>query len=187
MSLGYERYPQYLTSEMSFLTCYVLLVRRTERLYRDHVSETYTPLFNCNMAAWKKIIKKIFILIFKINFNWSLITLQYRSGFAAHWHESAVGVHVSCCHKPPSHLLPHSIPLGCPSAPDESALFYASNLDWSSILYMVIYMFQCYFLKSSHPHLLPQSPKICSLHLCLSCYLAYRVIITIFLNSICMH
>ena len=45
-------------------------------------------------------------------------------------------------------------------------------------------MFQCYFLKSSHPHLLPQSPKICSLHL--FCYLAYRVIVTIFLNSIYM-
>ena len=41
-------------------------------------------------------------------------------------------------------------------------------------------------LKSSHPHLLPQSPKVCSLHLCLFCSLTYRVIITIFLNSIYM-
>ena len=47
-------------------------------------------------------------------------------------------------------------------------------------------MFQCYFLKSSHPHLLPQSPTVCSLHLCLFCCLAYRVIITIFPNSIYM-
>ena len=30
----------------------------------------------------------------------------------------------------------------------------------------------------------PQSPKVCSLHLCLFCCLAYRVIITIFLNPI---
>ena len=45
-------------------------------------------------------------------------------------------------------------------------------------------MFQCYSLKSPHPHLLPQSPKVCSLHLCLFCCLAYGVIITIFLNSI---
>ena len=44
---------------------------------------------------------------------------------------------------------------------------------------IIIYMFQCYSLKSSHPHLLPQSPKVCSLHLCLFCCLAYRVIITI--------
>ena len=36
-----------------------------------------------------------------------------------------------------------------------------------SILHMVIYMFLCYSLKSCHPHLLPLSPKVCSLHLCL--------------------
>ena len=29
-----------------------------------------------------------------IYFNWRLITLQYCSGFAIHWHESATGVHV---------------------------------------------------------------------------------------------
>ena len=39
-----------------------------------------------------------------------------------------------------------------------------------------------YSLKSSHPCLLPQSPKVCSLHLCLFCCLAYRVIVTIFLQ-----
>ena len=41
------------------------------------------------------------------------------------------------------------------------------NLDWWSMSRMMIYMFQCYSLKSSHPRLLPQSPKVCSLHLCL--------------------
>ena len=40
-------------------------------------------------------------------------------------------------------------------------------------------MFQCYSLKSSHPPLLPHSPKVCSLHLCLSCCLAYRIVIQI--------
>ena len=34
---------------------------------------------------------------------------------------------------------------------------------------------------------LPQSPKDCSIHLCLFCCLTYRVVITIFLNSIYMH
>ena len=85
----------------------------------------------------------------------------------------------------PPNLPPHPIPLVCPSALALSALFQASNLDWLSISHMVIYMFQCYSLKSSHPHL-PQSPKVCSLYLCLFCYLAYRVIVTIFLNSIYM-
>ena len=43
-------------------------------------------------------------------------------------------------------------------------------------------MFQCHSPKSSHPRPLPQSPKDCSIHLCLFCCLAYRVIITNFLN-----
>ena len=53
----------------------------------------------------------------------------------------------------PSNLPPHSILLGFPSTPAVNALFHASNFDWSSISHMVIYMFQYYSLKSSHPHL----------------------------------
>ena len=50
--------------------------------------------------------------------------------------------------EPPSHLLPHPIPLGYHSAPTLNALFHASYLDWSSISHMVKYMFQCCSLKS---------------------------------------
>ena len=75
------------------------------------------------------------------------------------------------------------IPLGCLRALALSALLHSSNLHWPSILHMVIYMLQCYSLKSSHP-LLPHSPKVCSLHLCLFCCLVYKVIIIIFLNSV---
>ena len=39
------------------------------------------------------------------------------------------------------------------------------------------------FSQITHPCPLPQSPKDCSIHLCLFCCLAYRVIVTIFLNS----
>ena len=78
-------------------------------------------------------------------------------------------------------FLPHPIPLGCPRALALSALLHALNLHWFSILHMVIYMFQCYSLKSSHPPLLPQSQKVCSLHLCVFHCLTYRVIIIMFL------
>ena len=60
--------------------------------------------------------------------------------------------------------------------------FHASNLDWWSISHMVIFMFQCYSLKSSHHCLLPQSPKVC-FYICLFRFLAYRVIVIICLNS----
>ena len=42
-----------------------------------------------------------------------------------------------------------------------------SNLDWWYVSYMLVYMFQCHSPKSSHPFPLPQSPKVCSIHLCL--------------------
>ena len=88
--------------------------------------------------------------------------------------------------EPPSHLPSHPIPLGHRSAPAPSTLCHASNLDWWFVSHMIIYMFQCYSPKSSHPCPLPRSPKDCSIHLCLFCCLAYRVIIIIFLNSIYM-
>ena len=91
-------------------------------------------------------------------------------------------------HPEPSSLLPpHTIPLGHLIAPAPSIQYHASNLDWRLVSYMILYMFQCHSPKSSHSLPLPPSPKDCSIHQCLFCYLAYRVIVTIFLNSIYMH
>ena len=75
--------------------------------------------------------------------------------------------------------LPCTIPLGHPSAPAPSIQFHTSNLDWQFVSYMILYKFQCHSSKSSHPLPLPQSPKDCSIHLCLFCCLEYRVIVTI--------
>ena len=122
---------------------------------------------------------KLFICFF-----WRLITLQNCIGFATDWHESTMGVHVF----PILNLPPPSPyhPSGHPSAPALSTLYLALNLDWRFISHMIIYMFQCHSPIPSHPHPLPQSPKDCSIHLCLFCCLSNRVIITIFLNSIDM-
>ena len=49
-----------------------------------------------------------------------------------------------------SHLPPHTIPLGHPSAPAPSILYHALNLDWRFISHTIIYMFQCHSPKSSH-------------------------------------
>ena len=112
-------------------------------------------------------------------------TLQYCIGFAIQ-HESATGVHVFPILKPPVHFPPHTIPLGHPSAPAPSILYPALKLDWRFISYMILYMLQCHSPKSPYPLPLPQNPKDCSIHQCLFCCLAYRVIVTIFLNSIYM-
>ena len=102
------------------------------------------------------------------------ITLQYCSGFC---HTLTWPSHGCTCvphPEPPSRIPPHTIPQGQPSAPALNTLSHAWNLDWRSISHMVIYMFQCYSLKWSR-------------HLCLFYCLAYRIIITIFLNSIYLH
>ena len=114
-------------------------------------------------------------------------TSQYCSGF---WH-TLTWIHHGCTcvphPEPPYHLPPHTIPLGHPSAPAPSTLSHALNLDWQFVSHMIIYGFQRHSPISSCPRPLPQSPKVYSIHLCLFCCLAYRVIITIFLNSIYMH
>ena len=108
-------------------------------------------------------------------------TILYWSRHALTW------LHHGCTRvphpEPPTLLPPHTIPLGHPSAPAPSILYPASNLDWRFVSYMILYMFQCHSPKSSHP--LPQSPKDCSIHLCLFCCLAYRlsIIIVVFSHS----
>ena len=88
--------------------------------------------------------------------------------------------------EPPFNFPPHTIPLGHPSASASMIQYHASNLDWRIVSHMILYKFQYHSPNSSYPHPLPQSPKDCSIHLCLFCCLTYRIIIIIFLNSIYM-
>ena len=119
-------------------------------------------------------------------FFWRLITLQYCIGFAIHQHEFATGIPVfPILNPPPSSLpLPSLWVISVHQSQTSSIMHWT---DWWFVSYMILYMFQCHSPKSSHLLLLPQSPKDCSIHLCLFCCLTYRVIITIFLNSIYMN
>ena len=148
----------------------------------------------CLLAIWyllwrtfnSFVVTKFFFNNQFIYFNWRLITLKHCSGFC--YTLTWINNGYTCVPHPvrPSHLPPHPILQGHPSALGLSALSHALNLDWWSISHTVICMFQCYSLKSSHPYLLPQSLKVYTLYLCLFCCLAYRIIISIFLNSIYM-
>ena len=122
---------------------------------------------------------------FNINlFNWSLITLQYCIGFAIHRHESTTGVHVFPILNPPPTSLPvPSLWVILVHHPQASCIMHRT---WTVDSFLILYTFQCHSPKLSHSGPLPQSPKDCSVHLCLFCCLAYRVIITIFLNPIYM-
>ena len=143
----------------------------------------------CFNLQLSQIVSYIFLFLFPPFFpfayiSWRLITLQYCSGF---WHTLIWISHGFTCvphPEPPSQLPPHPIPSLWVTNPEH--LSHASNLDWRSISQLKIYVFQCYSLRSSVPCLLPQSPKVCSIHLWLFFCLAYRVIITVFLNSIYM-
>ena len=104
-----------------------------------------------------------FILLF-LNFIFTLFyfTILYWFCHTLTW------IRHGCTHvpnpEPTSHLPPHTILLGHPSAPAPSIQYHASNLDWWFVSYMILYMFQCYSLKTSYPFPRPQSPKACSIH-----------------------
>ena len=131
-------------------------------------------------------------VIIKPDGHWFLLFLYFLFYFTIlYWFcHISTWIHHGCTWvpnpEPPSHLRPHTISLGHPSAPAPSILYSASGIDWRFISYMIVYMLQCHSPKSSHPLPLPQNPKVRSIHLCLFCCLTYRVIIIIFLNSICM-
>ena len=169
-------------SVQSFLLPFAFLLKYSSYFYFKFMLK----LFYSSCWTWKRKYIQVtpHCLIFFFNFTLFYFTILYWFCHTSTW------IHHTCTRvphpEPPCHLPPHTIPLGHPSAPAPSTLSHALNLDWRFISHMIMYMFQCHSPKPSHPCPLPQSPKDCSIHLCLFCSLAYRVIVTVFLNSIYM-
>ena len=98
------------------------------------------------------------------------LTLHYCIGFAIHQHESATGVHVFPILNPlpsPSPYHPSGSSL-CPS-PEHPVSCIEPGLA-IHFAYDIIHV-SMPFSQSSHPRTLLQSPKDCSIHLCLFCCL----------------
>ena len=150
-----------------------------QRNWNHHLKEIPAPRIHCIVTQNTQNMEKtkgpsadewvFFLLVLNaclcgvflfIYFNWRLITLQYCGGF---WHTLAWISHGCTCvpHPEPfSHLPPHPlrvIPVHQTWAP---CLMYRT---WTGDLFHIWqHTFQCYSLKSSHPHLLSESPKVCS-------------------------
>ena len=177
---------------------YDTIPRMGSRNYGPQTSETEPALLpafgvddvrlqNSGSQPWVILPPRGYVATYRDIFFFLLyFSLQYCIGFAIHWHESTTCVYMSSQSWTPLPPPPHIISLDHPCAPAPSILYPVSNIDWQFVSYLIVYMFQCHSPKSSHPLPLPQSPKVLSIHLCLFCCLAYRVIITIFLNSIYM-
>ena len=145
-----------------------------------------TPFWKCScmrklLKTLSEVVTQMLHIIFKFIYLF-YFTILYWFCHTLTW--ILHGCTCVCHPEAPSHHLPHLIPLGHPSAPALSTLSHATNLNWWFISPIIIYMFQCHSPILSYPHPLPQCPKDCSIHLSLFCCLAYRVIVTIFLNSI---
>ena len=116
------------------------------------------------------------------SFNYLFIfTLQFCFGFAIHLQESAMGVHVFPILKP--------LPPPSPSHPSESSQWTSPEDPVSCIEPGLVICFTCDSLHVLMPssHIIPHSPSPTETkRLYLFHCLTYRVIVTIFLNSIYM-
>ena len=162
---------------ISYHICMFLLIPSRPRL---NLGITLSPI-EVKSEGWQ-----VLLLFFPFIFiSWRLITLQYYSGFCHTLTWISHGVTCIPHPDPLSHLPLHPIPLGHPNAPAPSTGLMPT---WAGDLFHPR-QYTCFdAVLSKHPTLAfsPQSPKVCSVHLCLFFCFAYRVIVTIFLNSIYM-
>ena len=104
--------------------------------------------------------------------------------FLPYQHESVVSIHTS----PPSwNFIPPPTPSHLSRLSQStklSSLCYTTAAHWLSVLYIVMFMFQCYSLNLFHSLFLPLCPQVQSLQLHLYSCPANSFISTIFLDSI---
>ena len=118
-------------------------------------------------------------------FNWRLITLQYCGGFAIHWYDSTTGVHVFPILNP--------LPPPSPSHPSGSSQCTSPEHPVSCIEpgLVICFTYDNIHVSMTFSQIIPPLPSPTEFkrlfYTSLSLLrLTYRVIVTIFLNSIYM-
>ena len=121
-----------------------------------------------------------------IYFNWRLITLQYCIGFAIHQHESTTDVHVfPILNTPPTFIPIPSLWVIPVHQPQASCIVHRT---WTGDSFHIWYCTTFNAILPNHPTVsLSHGVQKTILYICVFfCCLVYRVIVTIFLNSIYM-
>ena len=126
-----------------------------------------------------------YLLLFFFNFIY--LTSQYCIGFAIYQNESAPGIHVFPILNPPPSSLPIPFLWVVPvHQPQASSIVHRT---WTGNLFHIWY-YTCFnAILPNHPTLSLShrvQKTVLYIHQCLFCCLVYRVIVTIFLNSIYM-
>ena len=127
-------------------------------LYSPHcILIPITHLF-CNWKFLPHNLPRLFLFLFFFPFifiSWRLITLQHCSVFCHTLTWISHGF--TCVPHPelPSHLPPTQSLWVFPGHQPQH-LSHASSLGWWSVSPLIIYLFWCCSLKTSHPRLLPQ-------------------------------
>ena len=152
-------------------------------MYRN---KTICFLFNFVFCTFREFNNFLFFfLLFKklIYFNWRLITILWWFCHTLTW----ISHGCTCVPHPdlPSHFTLHPIPQGHPV----QWLWVLCFIHWTwtgDLFHIWKYIVSMLFSRIIPPLTSPTEFKVCSLNLCLFCYLSYRSIVTIFLNSIYM-
>ena len=175
---------------MGILWNNIKMVYYGDRLGMVSFTASAITLYLCPII-WQVSKGKIYSTI-RIFFNWRIIALKHCVSFChtSAWVNNMKHEYIPSLLKTPSHLSVHPTPLGCHRGCHStglSSLCHTANSHFLSILHMVMCMFPCYSLSSSHPLLTLLCPQVCSLCLCFYCCPSNRLINTIFLDSIHMN
>ena len=105
-------------------------------------------------------VKNVFLFFISFLFiSWRRITLQYHTGFLPYIDMNQPWIYMYSTSR--SLLLPPSPPhpSGSSQCTSPEHLSHASNLGWWSVSPLIVYLFQCCSLWTSHPRLLKEESK----------------------------